>query len=77
MLKKTFDISSLNEHLFELLTDIQNQIEITLTKNGIPLATVSPVQSEEVFIPKAGLNRGAMAMTDDFDDPLSDDFWGI
>ena len=77
MLKKTFDIGSLNEHLFELLVDIQNQIEITLTQDGIPLAIVSPVSSEEVFIPKAGLNQGAMVMTDNFDDPLPDDFWGI
>ncbi len=77
MLKKTFDIASLNEHLFELLADIQNQIEITLTQDGVPLATVSPIQTEETFLPKAGLNQGAMKMTDDFDESLPDDFWGI
>lgn len=77
MLQKTFDIGSLNERLFELLADIQNQIEVTLTQDGIPLATVSPVQSEEVFIPKAGLNRDAMVIANDFNEPLPDDYWGI
>lgn len=77
MLEKTFDIDSLHEHLFELLADIQNQIEVTLTQDGIPLAKVSPMQSKEKLIPKADLHQGAMAIADDFDEPLSDEFWGL
>lgn len=77
MLKKTLDINSLNEHLFELLSDIQNRIEVTLTQNGVPLAMISPIQTEQTVSPKAALNSGAMTMADTFDEPLPDEFWGI
>lgn len=77
MFKKTFDINRLGDRLLELLTDIQNHIEVTLTHDGVPLATVSPLPTKSVVIPKAGLNRGSMVMADDFDEPLPDEFWGI
>ncbi|MBE9185714.1 toxin-antitoxin (TA) system antitoxin [Microcoleus sp. LEGE 07076] len=72
MLKKTFDVNQLADRLLELLTDIQNHIEETLTRDGVPLAAVLPSSSGQAVIPKAGLNRGSMVMADDFDEPLPD-----
>ncbi len=76
MLKKTFEINLVDNNLANLLSCIQNQVEVTLTCDGVPLAKVSPLFATKV-IPKAGLNRGSMVMADGFDEPLPDDFWGL
>ena len=56
------------EKIKQLLDTITNRsVKLTFQKEEI----VAPV------IPKAGLNSGAMLMKEDFDQPLSDDFWGI
>lgn len=80
MLSKTFDIADLSNNLTDLLSDIQNHVEITLTRQGVPWAKVLPLDQQEQaqpLVPKAGLNRGSMVMSDDFDDPLPDAFWGL
>lgn len=79
MSPKTFDIANLSDNLADLLLDIQNHVEVTITHQGVPLARVLPLsQTEEhLVIPKAGLNRGSMVMSDDFDAPLPDSFWGL
>lgn len=78
MLKKTFDIDLLGDSLSELLSAIQqNQGEITLTRDGVPLAKVLPFSSSEESItpdnkalkPRtAGGWEGQIWIADDFDD---------
>ncbi|MEH2163268.1 MAG: hypothetical protein V7K38_20110 [Nostoc sp.] len=79
MSSKTFDIADLSDNLADLLSDIQNNVEVTLTRQGVPWARVLPLSQpqEQPVVPKAGLNRGSMVMSDDFDDPLPDSFWGL
>lgn len=77
MLLKTFEIAHLSENLIDLLSDIQNQTEVLLTCEGVPLAKVMPLPIEPPVTPQVGLNYGAIVISDDFDDPLPDDFWGI
>jgi len=79
MSPKTFDIADLSDNLADLLSDIQNHVEVTLTRQGVPWARVLPLSQpqEQPVVPKAGLNRGSMVMSDDFDDPLPDSFWGL
>jgi antitoxin (DNA-binding transcriptional repressor) of toxin-antitoxin stability system len=79
MSPKTFDIADLSDNLADLLSDIQNHVEVTLTRQGVPWAKVLPLSQteEQPVIPKAGLNRDSMVMTNDFDDPLPDSFWGL
>ncbi|MBG1260887.1 type II toxin-antitoxin system Phd/YefM family antitoxin [Nostoc commune] len=79
MSSKTFDIADLSDNLADLLSDIQNHVEVTLTRHGVPWARVLPLSQpqEQLVVPKAGLNRGSMVMSDDFDDPLPDCFWGL
>ncbi|MDZ8259774.1 hypothetical protein [Nostoc sp. ChiQUE01b] len=76
---KTFDIADLSDNLADLLSDIQNHVEVTLTRQGVPWARVLPLSQpqEQPVVPKAGLNRGSMVMSDDFDHPLPDSFWGL
>ncbi|MHC5719346.1 MAG: type II toxin-antitoxin system Phd/YefM family antitoxin [Nostoc sp.] len=79
MSPKTFDIADLSDNLADLLSDIQNHVEVTLTRQGVPWARVLPLSQpqEQPVVPKAGLNRGSMVMSDDFDEPLPDSFWGL
>ncbi|MBN3925543.1 hypothetical protein [Nostoc sp. NMS4] len=79
MSSKTFDIADLSDNLADLLSDIQNHVEVTLTRQGVPWARVLPLSQpqEQPVVPKAGLNRGSMVMSDDFDDPLPDSFCGL
>ena len=79
MSPKTFDIADLSDNLADLLSDIQNHVEVTLTRQGVPWARVLPLSQteEQPVIPKAGLNRDSMVMSNDFDDPLPDSFWGL
>ncbi|WP_373524942.1 type II toxin-antitoxin system Phd/YefM family antitoxin [Nostoc sp.] len=79
MSSKTFDIADLSDNLADLLSDIQNHVEMTLTRQGVPWARVLPLSQpqEQPVVPKAGLNRGSMVMIDDFDHPLPDSFWGL
>ncbi|MBA2748213.1 MAG: toxin-antitoxin (TA) system antitoxin [Tatlockia sp.] len=79
MSPKTFDIADLSDNLADLLLDIQNHVEVTLTRQGVPWARVLPLSQteEQPVIPKAGLNRDSMVMSNDFDDPLPDSFWGL
>ncbi len=77
MLKKTFEVNLLGDSLSELLSAIQNQGEITLTRDGVPLAKVLPFSSSEENVttdnkalkPRtAGGWEGQIWMADDFDD---------
>lgn len=77
MLKTTFDVNLLGDGFSELLSAIQNQVEVTLTLNGVPLAKVLPfLSSEEKVIidnntlkPRiAGGWKGQIFISDDFDD---------
>ncbi|MEH2385673.1 MAG: hypothetical protein V7K14_07755 [Nostoc sp.] len=79
MSSKTFDIADLSNNLADLLSDIQNHVEVTLTRQGVPWARVLPLSQpqEQPVVPKAGLNRGSMVMSDDFDEPLPDSFWAL
>lgn len=64
----------------DLLSDIQNHVEVTLTHQGVPLAKVLPLSSEEKpTVAKVGLNdaleprvagfwQGKVKIADDFDE---------
>lgn len=76
MLIKKLDIQKDPISIIDLLTLVQNNTEIVLTDGDMPLAKVISIErSEEKVTPKAGLNLGAMVMSDDFDEPLPDEFW--
>ncbi|MCC6896340.1 MAG: type II toxin-antitoxin system prevent-host-death family antitoxin [Anaerolineae bacterium] len=74
MVAKTVDITSMTVVKDYLLSLLETDTEIILTENGQPVARVLPVEK----LPRkklTGLNRGAMKMHNDFDEPLPDSFW--
>lgn len=70
------DIQKNSISVIDLLSLIQDNTEVVLTDGDIALAKVTPINHFQGKItPKAGLHLGAMVMSDDFDEPLPDEFW--
>ena len=74
MVTKTVDIHSARISLEEVLAAVRQGAAIIFTEGSVPLARMIPCSSSERGrIP--GLHSGAVETTDDFDEPLSDEFW--
>lgn len=71
---RTVNISEAQSHLPDLLASALGGNEVIITDGGKPLARLVPIAP-----PKkkriAGLNRGTIQTSDDFDEPLPDEFW--
>jgi antitoxin (DNA-binding transcriptional repressor) of toxin-antitoxin stability system len=68
------DVARVEAHLPELITLALRGKIVIIAENENPLVQLVPVRQQ----PQrriAGLNCGAMKMHDDFNDPLSDEFW--
>jgi antitoxin (DNA-binding transcriptional repressor) of toxin-antitoxin stability system len=88
MLPKTFDIADLSDNLADFLSDIQNHVEVTLTRQGVPWAKILPLS--QVDKSTVGLNaakkprvagfwQGQVKIADDFDETpeeVIDAFYG-
>ena len=68
---KTIDIHDAQSQLHELLSLVREGTEIILVEGDTPFARISPVEPDR-RIPD--LHPGGW-MSDDFADPLPDDFW--
>ena len=74
MATQTINIEKVEKQLAELLEIVANDGEIVIAQNGQPLARLEPVQRTKKKR-VAGLNRGTICTSEDFDAPLPDDFW--
>ena len=71
---KTLSVSEVSIQTVIALT--RNGDEVVLEENGEPLVKVSPIEKSKAQKPRiAGLGKGTMFMSDDFDDELPDEFW--
>ncbi len=61
-------------NLKELLSLALKGIEVILTEGGIPLARLGPLASPTKQR-TAGLHAGAIWTSNDFDEPLPEEFW--
>jgi antitoxin (DNA-binding transcriptional repressor) of toxin-antitoxin stability system len=74
MQTKTVDVHEAQTHLVELLSLVSAGTEIILTAGSSPLARIVPMAGPPT--PRvAGLHPGAIRTSEDFDDPLPEDFW--
>ncbi|MBI5671597.1 MAG: type II toxin-antitoxin system prevent-host-death family antitoxin [Chloroflexi bacterium] len=74
MVAKMIDVKEALFEWKELLTLVQQGGEVILTKHGTPVARLTPVtiaEGERIL----GLHAGSWTVSDDFDEPLPDDFW--
>ena len=70
MLAKTIDIRSERMDLEDLLSLIAEGAEVLLTDGDTPVARLVPVGKRV-----AGLHPGAIWTSEDFDEPLPEEFW--
>ncbi|OKH36550.1 hypothetical protein NIES2119_16060 [[Phormidium ambiguum] IAM M-71] len=72
--QKTLDISQTEMSLQELAHLIDEGKEILLINDRKPLARIVPIIEHNT--PRiAGLHPGAISTSNDFDEPLSEEFW--
>lgn len=56
----------------------KNSDEVLIEENGEPIAKLIPLEkSQNIKQRTAGLGKGTMWMSEDFDDELPDEFWGF
>ena len=71
---KTIDVSKSSAPLAELVSLALAGTEVVLAQGDTPLVRlvpIAPVNKPRV----AGLNARAISTSEDFDDPLPDEFW--
>ena len=74
MRTKTVDVREVQTNLRELLSLVRGGIEIVLTEGPMPLARLVPIALSTT--PRvAGLHAGALWTSEDFDEPLPEEFW--
>lgn len=73
MVTKMLDIQDAETSLEALLSLVREGTEVILTDGGTPLARLAPVEpSKQPRIPDL---FPSFWMSDDFNDPLPDEFW--
>jgi len=74
MLTKTVDVREAQTNLKDLLSLVREGTEIVLMEGTMPLARLVPITLPST--PRvAGLHTGAIWTSEDFDEPLPEDFW--
>jgi len=76
MMVKTVDIRDAPHQLTELLSQVAAGSEIILADGSQPLARLVPITSS-VTRRVPGLHPGSISVSEDFDEPLSDEFWTL
>ncbi len=74
MMTKTIDIHTAHISLDDVLSLIRQGTEVIMTDANTQLARIVPsfpLRKERI----AGLHPGAIWTSDDFDEPLPDEFW--
>ena len=71
---KIIEVGEAQMQLTELLSLVLAGTEVILTEGNTPLARLVPMAASTM--PRvAGLHPGAIWTSEDFDEPLPDDFW--
>ena len=78
IMTKILSINDVPTQLAGILAHAKAGDEIILEDNGEPLATVFPIEKPKGNGKRvAGVGKGTMWMSDDFNDELPDEFWGF
>lgn len=72
---KTVDINEAQTQLSQLLALAQQGHEIIIAQDDKPMAKLTPCEAAHAGKRTPGLTRGEIWVSDDFDDPLPDEFW--
>lgn len=75
MLARQIEIEAGQTSLREWISLVQQGTEIVLTEGGTPVARLLPVQETSRKERILGMHPGSIQTSDDFDEPLPDEFW--
>ncbi|MBF0228787.1 MAG: toxin-antitoxin (TA) system antitoxin [Desulfamplus sp.] len=73
MLTKMINIKDIQTNINDLLLIALEGTEIIFTENNIPLARLTPMANS--ISRQAGLHKGVIWTSEDFDEPLPESFW--
>jgi prevent-host-death family protein len=71
---KTVDVQEAKIDLEDLIFQVSKGIDIILAQDNVPLARLVPIASS-MTPRKAGLHKGTIWTSEDFDEPLPEEFW--
>jgi prevent-host-death family protein len=74
MTARTIDIAEARSHFDEVLSSVEKGAEIIIAKDEKPVVRMVPV-APPAKKRKLGLGRGEGWISEDFDEPLPDEFW--
>ena len=69
------DVEKAKTQLSELLALVVAGTEVVLTEGDTPVARLVPIAQPMTGSRVPGLHAGAMWASEDFDEPLQDEFW--
>ncbi|MCA1573948.1 MAG: toxin-antitoxin (TA) system antitoxin [Acidobacteria bacterium] len=72
---RTASVDEAQTKLQDLLAQALAGEEVILKERGTPGARLVPVVAHSKKKRVAGLNRGSISTSEDFDEPLPDEFW--
>ena len=72
---QTVSVDEAQNKLPDLLAQALAGNEVIITEHGTPVARLVPVVPHSKKKRIAGLNRGAISTSEDFDEPLPDKLW--
>lgn len=72
---KQINLYEAKTHLSSLVEEAANGEEIVIAKAGKPMARLGPVEAELKRKRKPGRLKGKIWMSDDFAEPLPDEYW--
>lgn len=72
---QTVSVDEAQDKLQDLLARALAGDEVIITEGGTPVARLVPVVTPAKKRRVAGLNRGTISTSKDFDEPLPDEFW--
>ena len=71
---QTVNLDKVEKQLADLLAIVKNGGEVVIAQNGEPIARLESVKRTKKKR-VVGLNRGTIWTSEDFDEPLPDEFW--
>lgn len=75
MATRIVNIEGQSLSLKELVALVHDGTEVLLMEGETPLARIVPIEAATSGKRIAGLHRGAMQASEDFDEPLPESFW--
>jgi prevent-host-death family protein len=66
---KSYNIHQAKTHLSKLIEQVEQGVDVTIARAGVPVARIVPIRSEERVRP-LGTEVGRFTIPEDFDAPL-------